>query len=78
MGDVGEFAGSHSDFWRIRARGSVRLRTPMNDIRVRNIGANGQIFYAALHPVQQGIYWIGSGYVIYKGGELIYLSIDGE
>ena len=54
----------------------------MNDIRGRNIGANGQIFDPALHPIHQGIYWGGAAgvgvYVTYLGGELIYIYVGGS
>ena len=33
----------------------------MNDIRPRNIGADGKIFDPALHPIQRGIYWTLAG-----------------
>ncbi|MEZ6153415.1 MAG: hypothetical protein R3C09_25210 [Pirellulaceae bacterium] len=59
--DVGRFQGSSSEAWSIWAQGSVRLRTPFNDIRSYNIGANGQIFDPALHPIHAGIYWGGAG-----------------
>jgi len=29
----------------------------MNDIRPRNIGANGMIFDPALDPIVRGLYW---------------------
>jgi hypothetical protein len=80
MRDVGEFAGTRGDVFRTWLRGSWRLRTPMNDIRGRNMGANGQIFDPALHPIHQGIYWGGAGvgvYVTYLGGELIYIYVGG-
>jgi hypothetical protein len=57
--DVGSWqGGSTSGLW---ARGSWRLRTPFNDIRPGNIGANGLIFDPALHPVDQAIRGIGFG-----------------
>ena len=31
-------------------KGSIRLRTPLNDIKPRNLGANGQIFDPVLQP----------------------------
>jgi len=71
--DVGRFCGSRSQFWRIWAKGSWRLGTPLNDIRPRNIGAGGQIFDPALHPLQQALYWGGGCIIVYKSGELIVL-----
>lgn len=44
----------------------------------RNIGANGQIFDPALHPLQRAIYWGGGGYIVYKGGELVWVAAGGE
>ncbi len=72
--DVGQFSGSVSDYLRIWAKGSWRMRTPMNDIRPWNIGANGQIFDPALHPIQQGVYWGGSAIVVGAGGSYFYYS----
>jgi len=50
-------AGSYTpgNFWRTWFKGSLRLRTPFNDIRPRNIGANGLIFDPAKHPIQQSL-----------------------
>jgi len=76
MRDAGQFEGSTMDFLKIRAEGSWRLGTPFNDLWPRNIGANGLAFDPALHPIQESIYWIGTGYVIYKGGEYVYYEMQ--
>jgi hypothetical protein len=68
--DVGSYEGGQ--FWRTWYEGSKRLGTPMNDIRPRNIGANGMIFDPALHPVQQGLYWTAGGLGGIWGGYQIY------
>ncbi len=74
--DVGEFAGTRGDVFKTWLRGSWRLRTPMNDIRGRNMGANGQIFDPAWHPIAQRAVEGGTIIVIYKGGEWIYLMVE--
>ncbi|MDA1055687.1 MAG: hypothetical protein O3C40_35275 [Planctomycetota bacterium] len=76
--DVGEFAGTRGDVFQTWLRGSWRLRTPMNDIRGRNMGGNGLIFDPAWHPIAQRAVEGGTIFVIYKGGELIYLMVEGE
>ena len=78
MRDAGQFDGSAVDFLSIRAKGSWRLGTPFNDLWPRNIGANGLAFDPALHPIHEGIYWVGTGVVIFKGGELLYYKMQGE
>jgi len=50
--DVGKYESD--EFLNIWLKGSKRLRTPFNDIRPRNIGANGLIFE---HPIQEGMEW---------------------
>ena len=57
--DVGTY--QPGSFWRTWWEGTKRLGTPMNDIRPRNIGANGIIFDPAIDPIQRGIYWTGVG-----------------
>ena len=49
---------------------------PFNDIRPRNIGSNGLIYDPALHPIHEGIYWVGTGYVIYLFGEYAYYEMQ--
>ena len=78
MRDAGQFDGSAVDFLSIRVKGSWRLGTPFNDLWPRNIGANGLAFDPALHPIHEGIYWVGTGVVIFKGGELLYYEMQGE
>lgn len=56
--DVGQFEGTTAEFWDIWSRGSIRLGTPFNDIRPRNIGATGQIFDPAWHPVHRAGGWV--------------------
>jgi hypothetical protein len=55
-------------FWSTWWEGSKRLGTPMNDIRVRNIGSNDMIFDPSLDPISRGVYWGAAalgGYSIY-------------
>ena len=65
--DVGAYAPGN--FWSTWMKGSVRLRTPFNDIRPRNIGGSKNlIFDPAKHPLQEGLEWFTaglSGYAIY-------------
>jgi len=70
--DAGEYNPNDGNFWEIWLEGSKRLKTPFNDIRPRNIGANRIIFDPAKHPIQQTVEGIGSiaiptltGYIIY-------------
>jgi RHS repeat-associated protein len=74
--DVGEFSGTTSEFLRIWAKGSMRLRTPFNDIRIRNLGAGGEIFDPSIHPILQAPLWIGTGVLTYEGGTLVYYKIQ--
>jgi hypothetical protein len=53
MRDAGKY--TPGNFWGTWAEGSLRLRTPFNDIRPRNIGSNRLIFDPAKHPIQQGL-----------------------
>ena len=53
-------------------RGSVRLGTPFNDIRPRNIGANGIIFDPATAPFHQTLFAILTGLV---GGLTINIPV---
>jgi len=71
---AGEFQGSAMDFLRVWAKGSWRLRTPFNDIRLRNIGEGGIIFDPALHPIEQGALASSPalGYGGYKAAEYIF------
>ncbi len=70
-------AGSYQsgDFWGTWLEGSRRMGTPMNDIRPRNIGANGVIFDPALDPVSRGIYWGAAGTATLTGGFLTYEAV---
>ncbi len=77
--DVGEFSGTRLDAFKLYIKGSWRLKTPMNDIVNRNIGAGGKVFDPALHPVARGIYWVGFGSVSiagYKTGGNLYIKIE--
>jgi RHS repeat-associated protein len=65
------------NFWPTWWEGTKLLGTPMNDIRPRNIGANGIIFDPALNPFAQGVYWIGAGTVAGAAGYGIY-SLFGD
>lgn len=53
--NAGEYQFALGDFTNIFLQGSARLGTPLNDIRVRNIGANGLIFDPSLDPLDQTI-----------------------
>jgi RHS repeat-associated protein len=68
--DAGEYVPGN--FWNTWFEGSKRLGTPFNDIRPRNIGANGIIFDPAKHPIQQSTELAGAfiipgltGYIIH-------------
>lgn len=74
--DVGKFQGTATDAWDIWAKGSMRMRTPFNDIRSRNIGANGQIFDPALHPIHAGVYWGGAGVTVGLVGAWGYYELQ--
>ncbi len=54
--DAGKYDGNK--FLGIWLEGSKRLKTPFNDIRPRNIGANKLIFDPSKHPVQEGMEWL--------------------
>jgi hypothetical protein len=69
---IGQFSSSGRVFWRTWAKASWRLRTPFNDVRPRNMGATGQVFDPTLHPIQQGLYWMGSGILAALGGAYGY------
>lgn len=49
--DAGQYVPGN--FWSTWLKGSLKLGTPFNDIRTRNIGANGLIFDPAKAPIQQ-------------------------
>jgi RHS repeat-associated protein len=79
--NAGQFQPALDDFWNIWLRGSVRLGTPFNDIRPRNIGANGIIFDPATTPFHQTLWAIISGFVgglainipiFFNGGTVVY------
>ncbi|HWY30593.1 MAG TPA: RHS repeat-associated core domain-containing protein, partial [Candidatus Acidoferrum sp.] len=72
-------AGAYTpgNFWGTWWQGTMRLGTPMNDIRPRNIGANGFIFDPSLHPVAESIYWVGAGTVAGTAGYGLYYSVYG-
>jgi hypothetical protein len=46
-------------FWGGYFKGSIRMRTFLNDIRLRNMGVNGMIFDPALDPLMKSIFWSG-------------------
>ena len=68
--DAGKY--SSGNFWSTWWEGSKRLGTPMNDIRPRNIGANGVIFDPALDPIIKSIYWTAAGAVGATAGYGLY------
>jgi len=76
--DVGKYQGTLGDAFAIWAKGSWRPDMPTNDIRMRNIGANGQVFDPALHPIQRAIYWGASGIITYESGHMIFVLAGGE
>ena len=61
-------------FLRSYIEGTQRLGTPLNDIRPRNMGANGVIFDPALDPVTKWLWRIGIpvgiGGGVYAGHEV--------
>jgi hypothetical protein len=67
-------AGTYTpgSFWNTWLEGSQRLGTPFNDIRPRNIGADGLIFDPAKHPIQQGLEAGAAGLGVTVGGLYIY------
>ena len=73
-------AGTYTpgNFWSTWAKGSWRLGTPVNDIRPRNIGANGLIFDPAIDPLVRPLYWTAGGGVVVAGGWGIYELFHGE
>lgn len=72
--DAGAYAPGN--FWSTWAKGSSRLGTPFNDIRPRNIGANGIIFDPAKHPIQQGLEAGAAGLGVGVGGWYLYDSMN--
>lgn len=67
---AGEYTpGSFLSTW---ARGSARLKTPFNDIRIRNIGKDNIIFDPSKHVIQQGLEWTAAGMGVTAGALLIY------
>lgn len=72
--DVGKFEGPLTEFLEIKLLGSIRLRTMFNDIRPSNIGANGQVFDPALHPVHQGLMWLMTGLGVTLAGLGTYIA----
>jgi hypothetical protein len=52
--------------------GSQRLGTPFNDIRPRNIGANGIIFDPSKHPLQQALEIVTAGVAAGAGAKAAY------
>ena len=59
-------------FWSTWLEGSIRLETPFNDIRRRNIGNNGIVFDPLKHPIHQKIDIFAFWSVIGSGGYYIY------
>ena len=53
--DVGKFAGNFEEFLSVWAKGSIRMRTVINDIKPGNIGKNGLIFDPALIPLEKAL-----------------------
>jgi hypothetical protein len=73
-------AGAYTpgNFWSTWAKGSWRLGTPVNDIRPRNIGANGIIFDPAIDPLFRPFYWTAGGGVVIAGGWGVYELLNGD
>jgi hypothetical protein len=74
----GGVEGGVGEFLRTWAKASWRLRTPLNDIRIRDIGEGGIIFDLALPPFEQALeagYATAAGYGAY---ELAQAASDDE
>ena len=71
--DAGKYDGQN--FWKTWYEGSIRLGTPINDIKPRNIGVNGIIFDPSLDlPITYGAIGVGVpviGTIFYKIQEFI-------
>lgn len=50
----------------------------MNDIRPRNMGANGLIFDPAIDPLVRPLYWTAGVGVVGAGGWGTYELFDGD
>ena len=70
--DVGKFKGSASNFVKIYLKGSKKIGLA-NDIRPRNIGANGRLFDPALPPAQRIFY-----HSLYAGSRPFHNWFAGE
>ena len=71
MKDAG--MGFSKEYFKTWWNGSKKMGTLLNDLRPRNIGANGKIFDPAFDPITKGMFWGGvsavggySCYQIYK------------
>ena len=74
--DAGKY--EPGSFWKTWAKGSWRLGTPVNDIRPRNIGANGLIFDPAIDPLFRPIYWTAGAGVVGGASYGVYQAVNGD
>lgn len=65
-------------FWSTWMKGSRKLGTLMNDIRPRNIGANGITFDPGLDPVARALYWTAAGTVAGGAGYGLHEATRGD
>lgn len=76
--DAGQY--TPGSFWSTWWNGTVRLGTPFNDIRPRNIGANGIIFDPSKNVIQQALEGtaltglVYGGYQAYQYGNYVFDS----
>ena len=78
--DAGKFTGTFEEFLSIWAKGSIRMRTILNDIKPRNIGKDGLIFDPALIPIEKflktGIYSCEA--IICFGGKYYLIGFEND
>lgn len=66
-------------FWRGFGRGSIRMRTLLNDIKPRNMGINGLIFDPALDPLMRaGIHTSFYGMQVGSGSRQSEMMLNAE
>ncbi len=74
--DAGKYvSGNFGETW---LKGSWRLKTPFNDIRPRNIGADDLIFDPSVHPLQEALEWGALGLAGTTAGVKIYNEMNDE
>ena len=78
--DAGKYVPGQ--FWNTWVKGTMRLGTPFNDIRPRNIGANGIIFDPSKNFIQRGLEATAltgimyGGYGAYQYGGYMFQNAD--